>query len=62
MNARNYWIAASVSFFVSMMFSLCSYVFGAAVLGGAFVIGLLTTVVLGWVLWAIGLMNYLRGR
>ena len=62
MMCRNYWIAASVSFFVSMIFSLCSLVFGAAAFGGVFVIGLLTTVVLGWVLWFIGLVSYLRMR
>lgn len=62
MMCRNYWIAASVSFFVSMIFSLCSFVFGVAAFGGVFVIGLLATVVLGWVLWTIGLVNYLRRR
>lgn len=57
MLCTKFWIAAAISFFVSMIFSLCTFVYG-----GVFLILMLMTVAAGWVLWVIGLVNYLRMR
>lgn len=62
MRATQYWIWTAISFFVSMIFSLISVVFGPAAFGGIFVILMLITVLTGWALWFIGLVNYLRMR
>lgn len=62
MKATRYWIAASVSFAISMVMSLLSWALMGTPVVTIFVALLLASVVTGWVLWVIGLINYLRRR
>lgn len=62
MTCTNYWIAASISFFVGMVMGLFGMIFGAAAIGVYLVLANWILAGIGWVLWFIGLVNYIRYR
>ena len=52
-----YWRISSVVFAVAIIMSLLTFIFG----GGILAVLQLATVVVGWILWGIGLICRLRG-
>lgn len=62
MTCRTWWIIASISFLVGMIMGGCGYIFREAAIGMYFALLYLGFVVIGCVLWGIGLVSYLRGR
>ena len=62
MTCTNYWIAASISFFVGMVMGLCGIIFREAAIGAYLVLANWVLVGIGWVLYFIGLVNYFRWR
>lgn len=62
MTCRTWWIMASISFLVGMIMSALGHIFIEAAVGLYLALGACGFVVAGWVLWAIGLISYLRWR
>lgn len=62
MSSTKWWIMAATSFLVGMFMSVLSMITGLAGIAGVFVILNLVSVIVGWVLWTIGLVTYLRRR
>ena len=62
MTCRTWWIMASISFLVSIIMSACSHIFSEAAIAVYFVALMVGFVVAGWVLWAVGLVSYLKWR
>lgn len=62
MTCRTWWIGASISFLVGMIMSALGYIFMEAAAGLYLALAACGFVVAGWVLWAVGLISYLRWR
>ena len=62
MTCRTWWIIASIGFWVGMIMGLFSSIFAEAAAGLYLALLSCGFVVAGWVLWAIGLISYLRWR
>ena len=62
MTCRTWWIIASVNFLVGMILGAFSYFVGNATANMILALLNVGFVIAGWVLWAIGLVSYIRWR
>ena len=62
MTCRTWWIMASIAFLVGMIMGGISFILGEAAISVLFALLNWGFAIAGWVLWAIGLVSYLRWR
>lgn len=62
MTCRTWWIMASVSFLVGMIMGGIGMIFSDAAFSAYLILLNWGFAIAGWVLWAIGLVSYLRWR
>ena len=62
MSSVTVWIIASIVFFVSMIMFACGWLITNAAVAGMFCCIGIGMVCAGWILWGIGLVNYIRHR
>ena len=62
MVCTKYWIAACISFFVGILMSVIGILIGNADIAYRFIFANIVLAGIGWVLWLIGLINYIRKR
>lgn len=62
MTCRTWWIMASISFLMGMIMSVLGYIFIEAAVGLYLALIACGFAAAGWVLWAIGLISYLKWR
>lgn len=62
MKSTKWWIMASISFFVGMIVCLCGNIFKDSAIGVYFILLDCLFIITGWVLYAIGLVKYVRER
>lgn len=62
MTCRTWWIMASISFLVGMIMGGIGMIFSDAAFSVYLILLNWGLAIAGWVLWAIGLVSYLRWR